>query len=374
MRGRDAPRPVSMHFKGRGRLGRASCTSMKKTVFRIVEALIVGAALVVLTVRYTASDAYQEYRRTGGRNGFWSWFAKEKCGASLPGVEDQDAKAAAEEKKANLAQLEAREKELVAAETKEMKRLEAARKKLVEQKRKKSEKGSAKGKGRSFTGSSGKVKTGGKSSYRAGMSGQTYRVNGIQGIEFGSTDNAPAEGVKPLLSVSYDADGNAEFRQLKWRENRELSDAIYGFDQAWLDHTYDSGQLSEVILHKKFPMTEEGVRQAMEFYSSMSDAASRDLGFDIIDIDRTGNAKSATICEFRNGDGETAIRGTVSTWSDNSVTVTLKVQDKGYVQMQQEQSAAAYERGDPGLEDARIDVWGKDFTSSKGRANELLGK
>ena len=357
---------------------------MKKTVFRLVEALIVGAALVVLTVRYTASDAYQEYRRTGGRNGFWSWFAKEKCGVSLPDVEDLDAKAAAEEKKAKakaerekrakLAELEAREKELVAAEAKEMKRLETARKKLVEQQRKKSAKGSTKGKGRSFAGSSGKVKTGGKSSYRAAAPGQLYRVSGIQGIEFGSTDNAPAEGVKPLLSVSYDANGNAEFRQLKWRENRELSDKIYGFDQAWLNHTYDSGQLSEVVLHKKFPMTEEGVRQAMEFYSSMSGAASQDLGFDIVDIDRTGNAKSATICEFRNGDGETAIRGAVSAWSDNSITVTLKVSDKGYAKMQGEQSTAAYERGDPGLENARVEVWDKDFSSSKGRANAFLGK
>ena len=357
---------------------------MKKTVFRLVEALIVGAALLVLTVRYTASDAYQEYRRTGGRNGFWSWFAKEKCGVSLPGVEDQDEKFAAEEKKAKakderekkakLAQLEAREKELVAAEAKEQKRLETARKKLVEQQRKKSAKDSTKGKGRSFAGSSGKVKTGGKSSYRAGTPGQTYRVNGIRGIEFGSSDNAPAEGVKPLLSVSYDADGNAEFRQLKWRENRELSDAIYGFDQAWLDHTYDSGQLSEVILHKKFPMTEEGARQAMEFYASMSGAASQDLGFDIVDVDRTGNAKSATICEFTNRDGETSIRGAVSAWSDNSLTVTLRVQDKGYTQMQRDQSTSAYERGDPGLENARVEVWGKDFSSSKGRANELLGK
>lgn len=357
---------------------------VKRVAFRIVEALIVGAALAVLTVRYTASDAYQEYRRTGGRNGFWSWFAKEKCGVSLPGVEDQDAKAAAEEKKAKtkaerekkakLAELEAWEKELVAAEAKELKRLEAARKKLIEQQRKRSAKGSAKGQGRSFAGSSGKVKTGGKSSYRAGAPGQMYRVNGIQGIEFGSTDNAPAEGVKPLLSVSYNENGDAEFRQLKWRENRELSDSIYGFDQAWLNHTYDSGQLSEVILHKKFPMTEEGVRQAMEFYSSMSGAASQDLGFDIIDIDRTGNAKSATICEFRNGDGETAVRGAVSAWSDNSVTVTLKVSDKSYARMQGEQSAAAYERGDSGLENARVEVWNPDHSSSKGRANALLGK
>ena len=357
---------------------------MKRFVFRGVEAVIVGAALVVLTVRYTASDAYQEYRRTGGRDGFWSWFAKERCGVSLPGVEDLDEKSAAKEKKAKaraerekktkLAQLEAREKELVEAEAKEMKRLEAARKKLVEQQRKKSAKGSTKGKGRSFAGSSGKVKTGGKSSYRAGTPGQMYRVNGIQGIEFGSSDNAPAEGVKPLLSVSYDADGNAEFRQLKWRENRELSDAIYGFDQAWLDHTYDSGQLSEVILHKKFPMTEDGVRQAMEFYSSMSGAASQDLGFDIVDIDRTGNATSATICEFTNKDGETSIRGAVSAWSDNSLTVTLRVQDKSYTQIQKDQSTAAYERGDPGLENARVEVWGKDFTSSKGRANKLLDR
>ena len=358
---------------------------MKKIAFRLVEALIVGAALVVLTMRYTAADAYQEYRRTGGRNGFWSWFAKEKCGVSLPGVEDMDAKAAAEEKKAKakaereeknarLAELETREKELVAAEAKEMKRLEAVRKKLAEQQRKKSAKGLARGKGRSFAGSSGKVKTGGKSSYRAGIPGQMYRVNGIQGIEFGSTDNAPAEGVKPLLSVSYDADGNVEFRQLKWRENRELSDKIYGFDQAWLDHTYDSGQLSEVVFHKRFPMTEEGMRQAMEFYSSMSGAASQDLGFDIVDIDRTGNAKSATICEFTNKDGETSIRGAVSAWNDNSLTVTLRVQDKGYTQMQRDQSAAAYERGDPGLENARIEVWNQDHSSSKGRANALLGK
>ena len=141
---------------------------MRRTLFRICEALIVGVALVVLTVRYAASDAYQEYRRTGGRNGFWSWFAKEKCGVSLPGVEDQDAQATAEEKrvrdkterkrKAALARLEARKKERAAAEAREMKRQEAARKKLAEEQRKKSARGSTKGKGRSFAGSSGKVR------------------------------------------------------------------------------------------------------------------------------------------------------------------------------------------------------------------------
>ena len=352
-------------------------------VFRVAEFLVVGAAAAVLTVQPLQSDAYREYCQAGGRNGFWSWFAKEKCGVTLPGVEDRDAAfaeereraktEAAQERKETLAKLEARERELVAAEAKERKRLGAAGKALAAKSRGKSGK-SAKGKGRSFAGSSGKVKTGGKSSYRAAAPGQLYRVSGIQGIEFGSTDNAPVEGVKPLLSVSYDADGNAEFRQLKWRENRELSDKIYGFDQAWLDHTYDSGQLSEVILHKKFPMTEDGMRQAMEFYSSMSGEASRDLGFDIVDIDRTGNAKSSTVCEFANRDGETSIHGAVNAWSDNALTVTLRVQDKGYTQMQRDQSAAAYARGDSGLENARVEVWNPDHSSSKGRANALLGK
>ena len=357
---------------------------MKKTVFRLVEALIVGAALVVLMVRTTQSDAYQECRRTGGRNGFWSWFAKEKCGVSLPGVEDLDEKSVAEEKKAKaaaerakkakLADLEAREKELVAAETKEKKRLEAVRKKLVEQQRKKSAKGSAKGKGRSFAGSSGKVKTGGKSSYRAGAPGQMYRVNGIQGIEFGSTDNAPAEGVRPLMSVSYDADGNAEFKGLKWRQSRKLSDPIYGFENAVLDHTYESGQLSRVTLTKSFPLNEQGMRQAMEFYASMSDQASSDLGFEVVDIDRTGSEKSPRICEFRNKEGETSISGQVNVWSDKRVTVSLSVNDSGYSKMATQQAREAYDVGDPGLSDARIEVWGRDYSEQKAIANELLGK
>ena len=356
---------------------------LKTLAFRVVEATVVASALAVLTVRSTQSQAFEEYRKRGGRNGFWSWFAKDKCGVELPGVEDLDEQAAkaAEEKKAKakareLKSLAEKERELVKAEAEMQKRLEAAAKKMLAAKKTgaASKKSTDKSRKRSFKGSSGTVKTGGKSSYQPAAPGQMYRVNGIQGIEFGSTDNAPVEGVKPLLSVSYDADGNAEFRQLKWRENRELSDKIYGFDQAWLDHTYDSGQLSEVVLHKKFPMTEEGVREAMAFYSSMSSEASKDLGFDIIDIDHTGNAKSPTICEFKNGDGETAIRGAVSTWSDNSVTVTLRIGDKGYTQMQREQSTSAYERGDQGLENARVEVWGKDYSSSKGRANELLGR
>ena len=115
---------------------------MRRIVFRLVEALIVGAALAVLTIRSVESDDYGEYRRAGGRNGFWSWFAREKCGVALPGAEDRDAAFAAERearekakakkaKEAKLARLEAREKELVEAEEKELKRLEAVRKMLA---------------------------------------------------------------------------------------------------------------------------------------------------------------------------------------------------------------------------------------------------
>ena len=355
---------------------------MKKIVFRLVEALIVGAALVVLTVRYTTSDAYQEYRRTGGRNGFWSWFAKEKCGVALPGVEDLDEKAAAEEKKAKakaereekkakLAELEKREKELVAAEAKEQKRLEAVKKMLEVKKGAKSGKS---GKGRSFFGSSGTVKTGGKSSYQPAAPGQMYRVNGIQGIEFGSTDNAPAEGARPLLSVSYDADGNAEFKTLKWRQSRKLSDPIYGFENAILDHTYESGQLSRVTLTKSFPLNEQGMQQAMEFYASMSDQASSDLGFEVVDVDRTGSEKSPRVCEFRNNEGETSISGQVNVWNDKRVTVSLSVDDSGYSKMARQQAREAYDVGDPGLSDARIEVWGRDYSEQKAIANELLGK
>ena len=56
------------------------------------------------------------------------------------------------------------------------------------------------------------------------------------------------------------------------------------------------------------------------------------------------------------------------------VTVTLRADDKDYAKMQSAQSKDAYQRGDPGLEDARVEVWGRDYSSSKGRANELLGK
>ena len=355
---------------------------LKTLAFRVVEAIVVASALAVLTVRTTQSQAFEEYRKRGGRNGFWSWFAKDKCGIELPGVEDLDEQAenATAEKKAKakekkLAALAAREREPVKAEAEAQKRLEAAAKKMLAAKKAATgKKGAGKSGKRSFKGSSGTVKTGGKSSYQPAAPGQMYRVTGIQGIEFGSTDNAPAEGVKPLMSVSYDADGNAEFRQLKWRESRKLSDPIYGFNNALLDHTYESGQLSRVTLTKSFPLNEQGMQQAMEFYASMSDQASADLGFEIVDVDRTGYEKSPRICEFRNKEGETAISGQVNVWNDKHVTVSLSVDDAGYSKMARQQARDAYDLGDPGLSDARIEVWGRDYSDQKAIANELLGK
>ena len=91
---------------------------LKTLAFRVVEAIVVASALAVLTVRTTQSQAFEEYRKRGGRNGFWSWFAKDKCGIELPGVEDLDEQAenATAEKKAKakekkLAALAARESE-----------------------------------------------------------------------------------------------------------------------------------------------------------------------------------------------------------------------------------------------------------------------
>ena len=301
----------------------------------------------------------------------------------MPGVENLDErseKAAAEKKakdrKKKLVALAEKERELVNAEAEMQKRLEAAARKMLAAKKATAEgkKPPDKSGRRSFRGSSGAVKTGGKSSYQPAAPGQMYRVNGIQGIEFGSTDNAPAEGVRPLMSVSYDADGNAEFKNLKWRQSRKLSDPIYGFDNAILDHTYESGQLSHVTLTKSFPLNEKGMQQAMEFYASMSDQASADLGFEVVDVDRTGSEKSPRICEFRNKEGTTSISGQVNVWSDERVTVSLSVDDADYSKMARQQAREAYDVGDPGLSDARIEVWGGDYSRQKAIANELLGR
>lgn len=350
---------------------------MKKIV-RCAEIVIVAAAIAVLSVRGIEGGAYDEYRRNGGRNGFAEWFAKEVCGVDLPGMTDYDEKAKSEQKerdrKRALRELTRQKKEAELAERRELARKEAA--KRIEQSRKQQGKTAGAKKRKTAAGKKGRggtVSTKGKSSYVRGDGRTPYRVNGIRGIEFGSSDNAPGEKVKPTMSVREREDGSMEFVGLRWAENRKLSDPIYGFDNAWLNHTYESEQLSSVTMHKSFPFTEEGMAKAVEFYKSMSSEASADLGFEIVDVDRTGSS-NATIYEFRNSEGDTSIRGTISAWSDKNLTVTFSVSDKGYETESRAQANAAYKSGEADALDARIDVVNRDYSAQMERAAEYLNR
>lgn len=354
-----------------------------KRALRVLEFLVVAAALVVLAARSVCSDAYSNYRARGGRNGFAAWFAREKLGAQLPWSEDQDAAWEREQER----RAEMRKREKVA---RDIARLEAAERTILEKmaraeeeaRQKKRAAGAAAAAGHKHAahgaarkgGHGGAVKTGGRSSFVAAHGSTPYRVTGIQGIEFGSSENAPPADARPLLSVAYDADGNQVFKQLKWRENKPLTDPIYGFDKAWLDHSYGSEQLSTVTFNKSFPFTEEGLREAVSFYRQMSNEASSDLGFEVVDKDLTGDLKHSAICEFTNRDGDTTIRGGINAWSDKSLTVTLKISDKAYASELKSQSNAAYDAGLVDSLDARVEVWNKDYTDQKVRVNEYLNQ
>ena len=347
-----------------------------KHVLRIVEIVIVGAAVVVLGVKGAKSDAYDEYVKQGGERSFWSWVM-----AGDESVEDElkevAARKAVAKKKAMLNMLDAKRAaakaeeeciaklEKMAAELREkIRRSDAEAKRIADAYQKKHAE-AAKHRG-------GSVKTGGKSSYVAGDGRTPYRVQGIQGIEFGTSDNAPGPKVKPLLSVKYDDDGNMVFQQLKWRENKNLTDPVYGFDKAWLDHSIDSEQLSSVTFNKQFPFTEQGLMHAIGFYQKMSAQAGDDLGFEPITKDRTVNLKSSSILSFTNKGGDTTISGGINAWHDDHFTVTLTVRDKAYSAETKAQSNAAYESGLADSVDARIEVWGKDYTENKTRVNEFL--
>ena len=347
-----------------------------KLILRIVEVVIVVAAIAVLGVKSTKSDAYEEYLKRGGERSFWSWVM-----AGDESVKDEleevSARKVVAKKKAMLNMLDAKRAaakveeeciaklEKMASELREkIRRSDAEAVKLAEAQRRKHEELS-KHRG-------GSVKTGGKSSYVAGDGRTPYRVQGIQGIEFGTSDNAPGPKIKPLLSVKYDDDGNMVFQQLKWRENKNLTDPVYGFDKAWLDHSIDSEQLSSVTFNKQFPFTEQGLKDAMAFYEKMSAQAGEDLGFEPITKDRTANLKSSSIMGFTNKGGDTTISGGINAWHDDHFTVTLTVRDKAYSAETKAQSNAAYESGLADSVDARIEVWGKDYTENKMRVNEFL--
>lgn len=349
-----------------------------KLILRIVEVVIVGAAVAVLGVKGAKSDAYDEYVKQGGERSFWSWVM-----AGDESVKDELEEVAARKtvakKKAMLNMLDAKrvaakaeeeciaKLEKMAAELREkIRRSDDEARRIADAYQKKHDK-SAKHRG-------GSVKTGGKSSYVAGDGRTPYRVQGIQGIEFGTSDNAPGPKIKPLLSVRYDENGNMVFQQLKWRENKQLTDPVYGFDKAWLDHSIDSEQLSSVTFNKQFPFTEQGLMQAIGFYQKMSAQAGDDLGFEPITKDRTVNLKSSSILGFTNKGGDTTITGGINAWSDDHFTVTLTVRDKAYSAETKAQSNAAYESGLADSVDARIEVWGKDYTENKMRVNEFLGQ
>lgn len=352
---------------------------MKKSSVSVLVSAGVSVAFVVaalVLVRNIGQGAYEAYLAHGGENGFWPWFAKDVCGVTLPGVEDKDeiartkkeqAQREAAERAAKLDELKKKRIAKLEAEEKKRRKALAGKKgrKVAEDKSATKRRSGDKAGGRR----GGSVKTSGKSSFVAGDDRTPYRVNGIRGIEFGSTENAPAEGVLPLMSVTYDENGNAEFKKIRWREDKKLTDSVYGFDKAWLNHSFESEQLASVTFHKSFPFTEEGMAQAVAFYKSMSSEASADLGFDIIDVDRTGNAKTATICEFKNSDSDTDIRGAISSWSDKSLTVTFSVSDKAYSKELRSQSDAAYAAGVADSVKARIENVGPfDYSERMSRA------
>lgn len=350
-----------------------------KFFIKILEVVIVGAAIAVLGVKSTKSGAYEKYVKHGGGRSFWSWVATDDETLEAEFAEEKARRHAAFlEKKKELAeqQAEARaEAERIAAlESKAAAERAAAKRKsgnaraerLAAEHRKKHAQ-SARHRG-------GSVKTGGRSSYVVGDGRTPYRVSGIQGIEFGTSDNAPGPKVKPLLSVKYDENGNMVFQQLKWRENKNLTDSVYGFDKAWLDHSIDSEQLSSVTFNKTFPFTEQGLKDAMAFYTKMTGEASTDLGFEPVIKDHTDNLKSSTICSFTNKGGDTTISGGINAWSENHLTVTLKVTDNVYSGETKAQSNAAYESGLANTIDARVEVWGQDYTDNKMRINDYLGK
>lgn len=348
---------------------------------RIFLHAVIAVSLAVLALRGIEGERFREYRRRGGQNGFFGWFAKDVCGVNLPGVEDEDvreeeerAERAAKRKaeKARMALLKAE-----AAKAEQQRLADEAKAKELERKRAAAKKAGganaaakdAKRRGNAKKG--GKIHTGGRSVHTGGDGLSPYHVSGIRGIEFGSTENAPAENVKPVLGVRMNDDGTMEFARLHWREMKELDEPIYGFDRAQLNHSYDSEELATVALHKNFPFTEEGMRQAMEFYRTMSAEASADLGFEVKTVDNTGNS-NASVCGFSSDDGDTTIHGGVYTWSDKTITVSLSVADKAYNREMRKQSQGAYESGIADTVDARVEVVNRDYSEQMDRASRYL--
>lgn len=355
-------------------------------MFRLMEFLVVGSALSVLSVRVAGNAGYRRYAESGGKDGFWTWLSGEltkpedaapdasaadspRSEASGPGTAAAMSPEAAAQRERELerraAEVRRRLRLLDAADRRQAKAAKASKGGAGRQAAKRRKNSSSRRRG-------GAVKVGGASSYVAASGKTPYRVTGIRGIEFGSTDNAPGPKVRPLLSASRNEDGSLDFRSIRWQEDKALSESIYGFERARLNHTFDTEQLSSVSLHREFPKTEEGMRQALEFYKQMSGEAAADLGFEIVDVDRTGRESSAKLYEFVNRDGDTSIHGSIGSWSDKTVTVTLSVSDKTLCAEQSAQSKAAYDSGVAEAVDSRIVIVNRDLSEVKAHSLELL--
>ena len=150
-----------------------------KLILRIVEVVIVGAAVAVLGVKGVKSDAYDEYVKQGGERSFWSW-VRTGDESVKDELEEVAARKAVAKKKAMLNMLDAKRAaakaeeeriaklEKMAAELREkIRRSDDEARRIADEYQKKHDK-SAKHRG-------GSVKTGGKSSYVAGDGRTPYR-------------------------------------------------------------------------------------------------------------------------------------------------------------------------------------------------------
>lgn len=215
-----------------------------------------------------------------------------------------------------------------------------------------------------------RVRAGGKSKVTLGPDGQ-YHVAGIAGINFGSDEGRDPK-LQPRIMAHAREDGEREFKGISWYSQVDLDNPVYGFTRADLTHSYDTKELSRMTFTKSFDMTEEGAKAAVEFYNGMLDQVQADLGITIKEKDNSGKTSSANLWRFTSDGKDSDISGGISTWSDNKITVTLSVGDRAYQSSVREQSAAAYDRGDPGLDSTRVHLDNPDRTVGHMKAVELI--
>lgn len=192
-------------------------------------------------------------------------------------------------------------------------------------------------------------------------------------VEFG-TQTGLNPKLKPYMIVN-DTDDGCAFKRLVWRSDVQFDDGgVYGFDKAWMTHTYDTKELASMTFHKEFNMDAEGVKDAAEFYNQMMSEVERDLGIKLKSYDNVDKSDKTSLYGFRGKMDGTDIAGSVSTWSEGKVHVTLRIGDQALQKEVVTQSNAAYDRNDPGLETPRVDVSNRDRSAFHEKAVDLLGR